>query len=324
MHNLSISIIIPVYNTEQYLERCIKSIVNQTYKNIEIILVNDGSFDNSPFICKEWANKDTRIKIINKENGGLASARNAGLNMCSGDYIAFVDSDDYVENNYIEMMLNEALLNNADVVETSLIIEEDNKKKFYEIRNGTVNKDTLVTHLLQNDYKVFSNVYNKIYKKEILHSIRFDEELLYGEDTLFTFLVIVNSNKYVQLNKALYHYVKRNNSLISGDFKEYKMLSLLCAIKITDICKKDYPNYYDLSILHQSLKAYYLLRELLLTPNWRKQYINQYQTLINNTKLTSYKDYKKVFGIKKAFIWYLVNNHTKIYEKLLILKSNFK
>ena len=111
-----VSIIVPVYNVEKYLDKCIESIVNQTYRNIEIILVDDGSPDKCPEICNEWAKKDDRIKVIHKENGGLSSARNAALEIAQGDYITFVDSDDWIENDMIQSMLTCAAKNDADIV----------------------------------------------------------------------------------------------------------------------------------------------------------------------------------------------------------------
>ena len=103
-----ISVIVPVYNVEQYLDRCVNSIVQQTYQNLEIVLIDDGSPDQCPQMCDEWSKKDNRIKVVHKENGGLSSARNAGLDTASGEYIAFVDSDDYIDNQMLELMLNAA------------------------------------------------------------------------------------------------------------------------------------------------------------------------------------------------------------------------
>lgn len=100
-----ISVIVPIYNVESYLNRCVESIVNQTYQNLEIILVDDGSPDNCPQICDDWARKDSRIKVIHKENGGLSDARNAGMNIATGEYISFIDSDDYVALDFCETML---------------------------------------------------------------------------------------------------------------------------------------------------------------------------------------------------------------------------
>ena len=107
--NPKISVIVPVYKVEKYLDKCVESIVNQTYKNLEIILVDDGSPDNCPAMCDEWAEKDERIRVIHKENGGLADARNAGMDIATGDYIGFVDSDDWIEPNMYEVLLKNAL-----------------------------------------------------------------------------------------------------------------------------------------------------------------------------------------------------------------------
>ena len=115
-----ISVIVPIYNVEQYLRKCIDSIINQTYKNLEIILVDDGSWDNSPRICDEYAKRDNRIKVIHKKNGGLADARNTGLKMITGNYISFIDSDDYIEKTMYEKMIKVILKYNADIIECNL------------------------------------------------------------------------------------------------------------------------------------------------------------------------------------------------------------
>ena len=121
-NNPKISVIVPVYKVEKYLDRCVESIVNQTYKNLEIILVDDGSPDNCPVMCDEWAEKDERIRVIHKENGGLADARNAGMNIATGDYIGFVDSDDWIEPNMYEVLLKNALKYDADISRCGLSV----------------------------------------------------------------------------------------------------------------------------------------------------------------------------------------------------------
>ena len=123
-----ISVIVPVYNVEKYLDKCVESIVNQTYKNLEIILVDDGSTDSCPEICDEWAKKDNRIKVIHKPNGGLSSARNAGMDSMTGSYIQFVDSDDYIKSNMIEVMYGNIIKGDYDVCvcNYSFIDESDN------------------------------------------------------------------------------------------------------------------------------------------------------------------------------------------------------
>ena len=123
-----ISVIVPVYKAEKYLDKCVQSIVNQTYKNLEIILVDDGSPDNCPQMCDEWAKKDSRIKVIHKENGGVSSARNAALDICLGEYAAFADSDDFIEENMLESMMKTAEKAKAEVVVCGFTFEENGQE----------------------------------------------------------------------------------------------------------------------------------------------------------------------------------------------------
>ena len=120
-----ISVIVPIYNVEKYLERCVESIINQTYKNLEIILVDDGSPDNCPQMCDDYAKKDSRIKVVHKKNGGLSDARNAGMKVATGEYVSFIDSDDYISLDFYETLLETIVDNDSDIVECSVV-------KFYE------------------------------------------------------------------------------------------------------------------------------------------------------------------------------------------------
>ena len=120
-----ISVIVPIYNVEKYLDRCVGSIINQTYKNLEIILVDDGSPDNCPQMCDDYAKKDSRIKVVHKENGGLSDARNAGMKVATGEYVSFIDSDDYISLDFYETLLETIVDNDSDIVECSVV-------KFYE------------------------------------------------------------------------------------------------------------------------------------------------------------------------------------------------
>ena len=132
-----ISIIVPVYKVEKYLDKCVRSIVEQTYKNLEIILVDDGSPDNCPAMCDEWARKDSRIAVIHKENGGVSSARNAGLAACTGDYVGFVDYDDWIEPDMYEYLLDISMKSNADVSRCAFVIELENPKVDIDLQNDS-------------------------------------------------------------------------------------------------------------------------------------------------------------------------------------------
>lgn len=222
MGNL-ISIIVPVYNVEKYLERCINSITNQTYKNIEIILVDDGSKDNSGKICDELKQKDSRIKVIHKENGGLSDARNAGLKIASGEYVGFVDSDDYIENDMFETMYNLTQKYNAEISIVS----------FYELYKGKVigvrdsknleelNKIDAIKELLI-DTKIQSYAWNKLFKRELFEGIEFPTNKNF-EDIATTLLLFEKAKKVVLLEEPKYFYVRRDDSIVgTRNYKTYK------------------------------------------------------------------------------------------------------
>lgn len=171
-----ISVIIPIYNVEKYLKKCIDSIINQTYKNLEIILVDDGSPDNCGKICDEYAKKDQRIRVIHKKNGGLSDARNAGIDIAKGKYIAFVDSDDYVEKEYIEIMYKELKKNNVKIVQCGINKISDNEEI---IDNYGYLKDELINsqRIMEEKYTKYpiSNVvaWNKLYDIDLFKNIRY-------------------------------------------------------------------------------------------------------------------------------------------------------
>lgn len=218
-----ISIIVPVYNVEKYLEKCVKSIIKQTYKNIEIILVDDGSKDNSGKICDELEKIDNRIKVIHKENGGLSDARNAGLKIATGKYIGFVDSDDYIKEDMFETLYKLNKENNSDISIVS----------YYEIYNERVisvreskeleilNKIEAIKELLI-DTKIQSYAWNKLFKKELFNNIEFPTNKNF-EDIATTLLLFEKANKIVLLEDPKYYYVRRDDSIVGvKNYKTYK------------------------------------------------------------------------------------------------------
>ncbi len=191
-----ISIIVPVYKVEKYLNQCVESIVRQTYQNLEIILIEDGSPDACPSMCDEWAKKDNRIKVIHRENGGVSSARNAGLNAATGEYIGFVDSDDMISDDFYEFLLNNLIEHQADISRCA---------HYYFDDSGFVsNCDEIVDEVFCIDGKEHIMVdisksgnksvvlWNKLFKADLLKGLRFDRSFVVGEDTLFLF----NAYKY--------------------------------------------------------------------------------------------------------------------------------
>ena len=212
---MKVSIIVPVYNVEQYLERCLNSLINQTLKDIEIICVNDGSKDNSGKILEEYAQKDNRIIIINQENQGLSIARNNGMDIAKGKYIGFVDSDDWVDLDFFEKLYNSAEKNNAQMAVCSIIrLNEHRSKKYFTLQNDTVIEDFKeMCFILDIPQKCY--VWNKIYLKEALdkHKIRFKEGVYY-EDLYFVPITLEKLNKIVTVPDTKYYYWKNKNSIV--------------------------------------------------------------------------------------------------------------
>lgn len=184
---MKVSIIIPVYNVEQYLKRCLDSVTEQTYKNLEIIIVNDGSPDNSEIICKEYEKKDSRVLYLKQQNGGLSSARNSGLKKATGDIILFLDSDDYINKRLVEFVCIAFEKCQCDIVEFNLqeVFSMDYEgKNIYDIKYEEITKENAIKSLF-SDGKIRFEVWNKAYKKEIIKDLFFIEKQIH-EDVYFT------------------------------------------------------------------------------------------------------------------------------------------
>lgn len=217
-----ISVIVPVYKVEKYLNKCIESIINQTYKNLEIILVDDGSPDNCPSICNEYAKKDDRIKVIHKENGGLSDARNVGIDAATGSYISFVDSDDYIAPDFLEIMHSTMLRENADLVICNYCYIDDNENILESNNKNSPVKDEVLT---QNQiyeklnysfgWWYYVTAWNKLYRRELFDTIRFPKGKL-NEDDFIAHEIFFACKRIVTIEKMLYFYVQRQGSIMSS------------------------------------------------------------------------------------------------------------
>ncbi len=210
-----ISIVVPIYNVADYLDRCIKSIVDQTYRNLEIILVNDGSKDNSGEICEKWRKRDKRIIVIHKKNGGLSSARNAGIEIASGKYIAFIDSDDYVSKDMYYELYQRLIENESDIIICGREYIWDNGKTYfryhYDGRIENYNSKQAIKEM--NSFKKFDMAaWDKLYKIELFENIRFPEGKL-SEDYYIMYKLFLKSNRITYYAYPLYYYYQRQNSI---------------------------------------------------------------------------------------------------------------
>lgn len=270
--NFLISIVIPVYNAEKYLEQCLNSVKNQTYKNFEVILVNDGSIDNSESICKEFVESDTRFRYYLKANGGASSARNFGLDNVTGEYITFIDADDWVDENHLEVLINNIKENNSDMAVSS-IKKFDNVSRFkfrvysnkekYLLNYNKLNREEFLVILpklihASNSYKI---AVSKLFKKELLSDVRFDESIVYGEDLEFFFKIYNNISSISYVDEVSYIYRLYDEST-SSKFGQLYMKQEL------GIYKKMYEKIEELGL--PTIHYYNTIRDLL---EFRKDFL---------------------------------------------------
>ena len=237
-----ISIIVPVYNVEKYLEECIGSILNQTFDDFEVLLINDSSTDHSRDICIEYAKKDERIRLLdNKENIGQALRRNQGINEAKGDYITFIDSDDFIDNNYLMTLLSAAENTNSEVVSMGHIeyIKKQESEQYYSSREiNIVNNAVYITDDKKQRMELMCNwslilvPWGKLYKRDFLLSYRLRFEDIISEDILFGFAVLYAADRYLLLPDSLYYYRQNPDSTTRGGNINKLKKSLESAIRV--------------------------------------------------------------------------------------------
>ena len=282
MSKIKVSVIIPIYNAEKYLAECLDSILNQTLQDIEIICVNDGSRDHSLDILDKYAKKDARVVVTTQENSGQSSARNAGMDMARGEYISFVDSDDYIDITMLEKLYNTAKIADCDIAICDLWLNYVDSGELAYYRNPMV-----LTFLKHKNFNIceypeiltFIGVWDRIYKRSFVnkYNIRFPVGLIY-EDHLFTFQAIVQSQKNVVVNERLYYYRKN-----AGD-------------SITDREAKN--DQFKFDFMEISRRSMDFLRQMNAYEIFQKEYL--YYLFLNvamhQYNATTYKSFKRIFN----------------------------
>lgn len=277
--NEKISVIVPVYNVEKYLYKCVKSIVDQTYKNLEIILVDDGSPDNCPQMCDEWAEKDGRIKVIHKENGGLSSARNAALDIISGDYVLFVDSDDWLDEDTAESMLGFAVDNNADIVYGGFYFEStDGSCIIQEFDRSSYENNEIVRNLLLDNIR--PEVCGKLYKSKLAKELRFDESQKYAEDLPFNFYLMLKAKKLYSTGIPCYHYLQNSGNSITGAYiTDARATSWKMFNGILQKCRGN-EELEKAAIFRFTIYTFAVLSRVVNVKKFRKKYFNEISNAI--------------------------------------------
>ncbi len=317
--NELVSVIVPVYKTEKYLCRCVDSILAQTYTNLEIILVDDGSPDNCGKICDEYAAKDSRIKVIHKENGGVSSARNAGLKSFTGEYVTFIDSDDFVDNRYVECLI-ENMDDSTDIVVCSY---NALKPDLGLIENFLDYSNTIISRI-DNGFDFMGKSVNygilcKLFKKETLTGLFFDEKICSGEDALFCAQAYVKVRTIKYVPESLYSYIYYDESLSHGAVTK----DTLILLDVWDDIHKLFP---EDSISHKTCALEYILqcfgiygRALLSEPKNNSLVDYIYSVVCSERTETIYKSALKTIKIRVKY--YLLIHCKSVYNLLFLMKK---
>lgn len=299
MEDYKVSVIVAAYNIQDYIVKCLESIANQSYKNLEVIVVDDGSSDNTGKLADKFAENDNRFTVIHKENGGVSSARNKGIDVASGDFIGFVDGDDTIEVDMYEMLVNNAIKYDADISHcgykliengneilmygTGKIIIQNRKKGILDLMDGTL---------------IEPGIWNKIFRKEIVGNTRLDENLKINEDLYFNILLFNKASKSVFEDKEKYNYIKRNNSATTSSINNMR--------KITDP-RKVYEMIIDLYQNDTEILPYAKCMQIARN--------------INIYNLLTLEKQKKFKEVKNEIRQYIKRNKKEIQENPIIQKK---
>ena len=259
-----LSIIMPVYNVAEFVEKAIRSVLQQTYKNIELVLVDDGSTDGSEMICHQLSKLDSRIRLIRKMNQGVSAARNDGLFAATGDYITFADSDDWVETDAYEKMMDYLRNSHADICVMGYTTEGDKSfaSQLYKEKKQLLSRNEAVAKLIEGKIYTWS-IGDKIYRKKLLEEIYFHKEIYNGEDFLFNWQAFRKSNMIAYIPLHGYHYMQRMNSM-TNSFSEKKLTVIKVFLKILNDCANE-------PLLQEKINVKYMTTLLWLFVNYLRE-----------------------------------------------------
>lgn len=288
-----VSILVPCYCVEEYLPQCVESIIVQTYKNLQIVLIDDGSKDNTWSILKYYASSDSRIEVYHQENQGVAATRNNLLDKIKGDYFLFVDSDDWIEPEMVEFLVKKSDESKADVVSCSTVINDKPQTSEY-IEHLYANEDAIREFLCHT--KVRGQLWNKLIKKEFLSGLQFDTSVSYGEDALMCWSIIKRLDSFLYTDRKLYHYRMVDSSLSHEVFGDKKLSGHWVWEKICEDVELFYPQFLYIAQARHCIEDTLLLRDAahcgykdLKNVRMLQHTVRQYWCCLNKVNITSLK-----------------------------------
>ena len=292
METALISVIVPVYNVAQYLEKSIASIQQQTYQNLEIILVDDGATDESGRLCEQIAEQDERVLVYHKENEGLSQARNDGLKQAHGDYVIFIDSDDYIHSEMIASLYQQLVKEDADVSSCGVMNvyansespQTENQDDYFVCDTETFLREYLIGE------KIPGTICNKLIKKEVAAQLTFPKGLIY-EDAYYHFDLIKVAKKYVVNTNPYYYYFHRGDSITTKPYAEKDLAYIDIYQKFYTEVVKEYPNLTEVDFFRLAYAHFFILDKMLLDDNFKE-----------------FKDYPRIYGYLKKHAFAIFKN----------------
>lgn len=323
--NELISVIVPVYNVEKYVRKCIESITDQTYSNLEIIIINDGSTDESGKICDEIKIYDSRIKVFHKKNGGLSSARNYGINQSTGNYYVFVDSDDWIKSTMIEELYSAAIENNAEIVccGRTMIDDEGNKKEVHIDKNMSFTCKEIIEKTVFDD-NIGVAAWGKIYHKSLFEEIVFPDGEIH-EDVAIIYKLFDKCNKIYAINSALYYYRNNPEGISKQQYSTKYNVVLIHDIENEVFISDKYPGLKGLMRAGTAKSCIEMMIKIIKTPNGYIKFNEEYARYRKhlNQRALDYIKYKH--PSLKELIWMLIMmSGNKVMQKLYKLIGLFK
>jgi len=317
MSNPLISIIVPIYKVEEYISSCVDSILRQTYKNLEIILVDDGSPDNCGSICDEYSLKDTRIKVIHKKNGGLSSARNVGIDIAGGEYLGFVDSDDWIENDMYESLYNAIIEHKADISVCGRYIVTGNRMTTISDseKAEVFTRSQALAELVLDEYSGMKNfAWDKLYKKELFENVRYPEGKCY-EDIFTTYKLFSKSNRIVDIKSPKYYYLMREDSICGSNTPSKRYDYYKANINCLEYIKQTEPKLSDMCDKQLFNRMHFCLNDMLLLDHTKNEYCSQINDILSKLK-DNYFNIKNSneMGLKQKISLMFIAKHPNLYS----------
>lgn len=316
-----ISVIVPIYNVESYLERCVESILKQTYSNLEILLVNDGSTDKSGELCDQLALRDQRIRVIHKENGGLSDARNRGIDEASSDLIGFIDSDDYIDEDMYETLYRHLRKSNADLSMCGHydVFHQIPEKQVSEIKTWELSSEEAIKMVMEA--KILSvTAVNKLYKKELFNHLKFEVGKI-AEDAFIMIRLLDQCQKVVATNEKKYYYVHRENSITTQKFS-LKFLNVIEAYEQNaNIIREHYPAIADVATMRLNWAYFYVLDRLLVDSDFKDKLLeDKLIHYLKQNRVNILRDARFTNARKISFLALLFSR--KLYTQILLGQHN--